>query len=109
MNCTSRSVAVGLFGVCVAVLGIGCSGGNNPCNYGDMCTVYSVGAPCTGSLLCRCILQGQEGCFCTQSCEVSKNCPGKFDKCLLANDPSQTEVNPSTYCFQFLPDGGPLP
>lgn len=109
MNRTSRALAVVLLGFSAVALGVACNSGNNPGNYGDTCSVYSVGAPCTGSLVCRCIYQSEQGCFCTQGCVSSKNCPGKYDQCLLANDPSQTEVSPADYCFQFLPDGGPLP
>ena len=53
MNRTFRSLAVGLLGVDAAVLGLACSSGNNPGNYGDACTVYAVGPSCTGELLCK--------------------------------------------------------
>ena len=109
MNRTFRSLAVGLLGVATVVLGLACSSGNNPGNYGDACTVYAVGPSCTGDLFCRCILQTEQGCFCAQQCTSATNCPGKYDKCLLANDPSQPDVSPAGFCFQFLPDGGPLP
>jgi hypothetical protein len=112
MNRTFRTLTVSFLGVGAAVLAVACSSGNNPGNYGDACTIYSVGAPCTGDLSCRCIDQASvtaEGCFCTQSCTVDSNCPGKYDRCLLANDPSQNNVLPANFCFQFLPDGGQLP
>ena len=109
MNRTFRSLAVGFLGVAAVVVGLACSSGDNPGNYGDACTIYAVGPSCTGELLCKCILQSEQGCFCTQSCTSSKSCPGQYDQCLLANDPSQPDVTPSDFCFQFLPDGGPLP
>jgi hypothetical protein len=110
MNRNFRILLVGLLGLGAAALPVACSSsGSNPGSYGDACTVYAVSAPCSGSLLCRCVLQGEEGCFCTQSCEGSSNCPNTEDSCLEADDPSQSEESPGLFCFQFLPDGGPLP
>jgi hypothetical protein len=112
MNRTFRTLAVGLLGLSAAVLAVACSSDSNPGNYGDACTIYSVGQACSGDLSCRCIDQASvsaTGCFCTQSCTVSANCPGKYDQCLLADDPSQNDVLPGNFCFQFLPDGGSLP
>jgi hypothetical protein len=111
MKCTLRTLAVALLAVGTS-LGLGCSSDSNPGNYGDACTIYAVGPSCTGSLLCRCIDQQSvtaTGCFCTQPCVSASNCPGKFDMCLLANDPSQSDVLPDNFCFQFTPDGGQLP
>ena len=109
MKGTFRTLAIVLLSVGGALGVAACSSGDNPGNYGDACTVYAVGASCSGDLLCRCILENEDGCFCTQPCTVSANCPGKYDQCLLANDPSHTDVLPNNFCFQFLPDGGPLP
>jgi hypothetical protein len=109
MNRVFRFLALGLLVASGAALDLACSSDSNPGNYGDACTVYAVGASCTGDLLCRCQLQSEQGCFCTQSCVTAVTCPGKFDQCLLANDPSQTDVTPSDFCFQFLQDGGSLP
>jgi hypothetical protein len=109
MNRTFRFLAVGLFGLSAAGLGVACSSGDNPGNYGDACTVYAVGPSCTGSLLCRCQTQTEQGCFCTQPCTSPKSCPGQFDICVLADDPSQPDVLPADFCFQALPDGGALP
>lgn len=103
MNRTLRFLAVGIG---AAALAVACSSGNNPGNYEDACTVYSVGPPCTGSLVCRCQTETEQGCFCTQPCVSAMDCPDKYDQCLLADDPSQSEVNPSTFCFAGLPDGG---
>jgi hypothetical protein len=106
MNRTLRFLAVGLFGLCAAAFAVACSSGDNPGNYGDACTVYAVGPSCTGSLLCRCQTETQEGCFCTQPCNTAKDCPGADDQCLLADDPSQSEVTPSDFCFPPAVDAG---
>jgi hypothetical protein len=106
MNRTLRTLAVGLLAVGAAAVAVACSSGDNPGNYGDACTVYSVGPACTGELLCRCQTQSSEGCFCTESCVSANTCPNKYDQCLLADDPSQSDVNPAPFCFAGLPDGG---
>jgi|GEM_PF-6169668 len=108
MNRTSRTVFVCLLAVGAVSLAAACSSsGNAPAAYGEACTVYATGNPCSGTLLCKCVYQGQEGCFCTQSCNSVADCPHDAGSCLLANDPNG-DLTPASFCFEFLPDGGPL-
>jgi len=107
MNCTSRTFVVCLLAIGTVGLSAACSSsGNAPAAYGEACTVDAVGAPCSGNLLCKCLYFGQEGCFCTQSCNSVADCPHDAGSCLLAND--LQNPTPGSFCFEFLPDGGPL-
>jgi hypothetical protein len=107
MNRTFRALAVGLLGVSAAAL-VACSSNSNPGNYGDACAVYAVGESCSNNLVCRCLygVGNSPGCFCTQSCVTAANCRNKSDTCRLANDPTQPDVAPADYCFEFMPDAG---
>ena len=108
MNRSSRTLLVCLLGVGAVGLAAACSSsGSAPAAYGEACTVYAASAPCSGSLVCKCVYQGQEGCFCTQPCASVANCPNDAGSCLLANDPNG-DLTPGLYCFEFQPDGGPI-
>ncbi len=103
-----------LLGVGAAALAFACgsSSGTSPSAFGDPCTVYAVGQACSGDYVCKCALTvtlPEGDCFCTQSCDVPDNCPNDAGSCLAADDPSQPTLEDGTYCFNFLPDGGPLP
>ena len=112
MNRPFRSLLVVLLGA-AAAFAIACSSsGNAPAAYGEACTVYATGQACTGTLLCRCALTtyapGDNTCFCTQSCEGPDDCPNDAGACLQADDPSHPTTEAAYFCFNILPDGGPL-
>jgi len=110
MNNPVRTLALALLAVGVAVAAVACSSSNGgaPADFGEACTVYAVSAPCSGSLLCECSLTTQNGCFCTYSCESPDTCPNDAGSCIAANNPAQPGGGEGTFCFDFLPDGGPL-
>jgi hypothetical protein len=102
MNRTFRALAVGFLVLGSAFLPVACSSGTSG-GYGDLCTVYSVDAPCTTGLDCRC---RSNGCFCANQCLGKSDCPGKYDECVDGTNPATGSTG--TYCFQFKADGGPL-
>jgi hypothetical protein len=114
MNRTFRTVLVLLAGASAAALAAACSSssGSPEASYGEACSVYTVGQACSGSLLCRCALTTYapdvNPCFCTYSCDSPDTCPNDAGSCLSADDPSQPTVENGYFCFNILPDGGPL-
>jgi hypothetical protein len=110
MNNTVRTLLLALLGTTAVAAAVACSSnGSAPGNFGDGCSVYAVEAPCTGSLLCECSLTTENGCFCTSSCDVPDDCPNDAGSCIAADNPSQPGEGGGYFCFNFLPDGGPLP
>lgn len=114
MNRTFRTLLVVLLGAGAAALAVACSnsGGTGALGFGEACTVYAEGNPCSGDLLCRCALTTYapdvNTCFCTQSCEVPATCPNDAGSCLQANDPASPTTIDGLFCFNIQPDGGPL-
>ena len=115
MNRTFRSLFVLLLGAGAVTLAAACSSssGNAPSTFGEACSVYAVGQACVDSLVCRCDLElnfdaGVNTCFCTQPCTVPDDCPNDAGSCSYADDPSALQPIDGLYCFNFLPDGGPL-
>ncbi len=113
MNRSFRTLLVLLLGAGAAALAAACSSGsgNSPSTFGEACTVYASSAPCTADLLCRCALEvtlPDGDCFCTYSCDSPDTCPNDAGLCTPADDPSQPTTGSATFCFSFLPDGGPL-
>ncbi len=113
MNRSFRTLLVVLLGAGAVALAAACSSssGSSPSAFGEACTVYSVSAPCTTGLLCRCALEvalPDGDCFCTYSCDSADTCPNDAGLCTPANDPSQPTEAAGLVCFSVTVDGGPL-